>query len=305
MSKFMDRGLRKLRELRHNRAAKAVLATPPVQPREDGVIVFSMIGTRVLLPYLVAAKSLHAQLQRGRFVILDDGTLTHADKAVLDRHLGKPEILAIASVETGDCPSGGCWERLLTLLVLRRNAYVIQLDSDTVTTGPVDEVLEAIEQGRNFTLCGGVDCELQPVGCYAADPEQLGRDVHIQLLAEATLERIDAGLPHPRRYARGCAGFAGFAPGGFDRGVADAFSREASALLGRDRWRQWGSEQVMSNVIITAEDEPVLLPYARYMNFWNEAPPAGVSFIHFVGTYRYHRDAYTDATHRAIAALRA
>ena len=59
----------------------------------------------------------------------------------------------------------------------------------------------------------------------------------------------------------------------------------------------------MSNGIVSNEGEPVLLPYERFLNFWNEPVPADTSFIHFIGTYRYHGGAYLDATRRAIAAL--
>ncbi len=154
MMDLRDKILRKVREFLHLRAARGVLATPPLVPREDGVILFSMIGTKVLLPYLVAIKSLHHQLGCGRIVILDDGSLTKADKAVLAHHLGAPEIRHIAEVDTADCPRGGTWERLLTLLDMRRENYVIQLDSDTVTLGPVPEIAEAIAQRRSFTLRG-------------------------------------------------------------------------------------------------------------------------------------------------------
>ena len=147
MLMFPDRALRKLREAPHARRAGAVLDTPPAVPRDDGVVLFSMIGTKVLLPYLVAAKSLHSRLGRGRFVILDDGSLTPADRRLLDSLLGNPVIRQIASVDTGPCPRGGCWERLLTLLDLRREAYVIQLDSDTVTIGEVPEVAAAVSRG--------------------------------------------------------------------------------------------------------------------------------------------------------------
>jgi hypothetical protein len=164
MIDLADRALRKLRELQFNRDARAVLASAPVRAVDDGVILFSMIGTRVVLPYLVAAKSLHARLGRGRFAILDDGTLTEVDKDLLARHLDHPEIRSIHAVDTGAAPRGGCWERLLTLLELRRDAYVIQLDSDTVTLGPVEEITQAIAAGRNFTLRGDRDAAWLPVG---------------------------------------------------------------------------------------------------------------------------------------------
>ncbi|MBC2670699.1 hypothetical protein ACFOON_02630 [Novosphingobium piscinae] len=303
MEHLAQRLLRKLRERHFARIARGVLATPPVRARDDGVILFSMIGTRVVAPYLIAAKSFHAQLGRGRFVILDDGTLTPADRAVLARHLDHPEIRPIAAVSPGDCPRGSCWERLLVLLELRRTHYVIQLDSDTVTVGPVDEVAAAIAAGRSFTLRGDASAELQDAAHFAGDPAAMPPTSHVQALIEAGLHRIDAGLPRPLRYVRGCAGFAGFAPGGRGREVADAFSREARALLGAAKWAEWGSEQVMSNVIVANEPDPLLLPYARYMNYWAERALGPVSLVHFLGTHRYDRGCYPRVARAAIARL--
>lgn len=303
MIHLADRALRKLRELQFNRDARAVLATPPLRAADDGVVVFSMIGTRVLVPYLVAAKSLHTQLGRGRFVILDDGTLTAEDRAVLAEHLDRPEIRSIAAVNFAPCPRGGCWERLLTLLELRRDAYVIQLDSDTVTLGPVPEIAAAIEAGRDFTLLGGEDGAWLPVAAYAQDLSAVSAAAHIQARTEAAMAQLADVVGGISHYVRGCAGFAGFAPGGPGRDIADRFSQAASALLGAEAWAQWGSEQVMSNVIIANEGQPVLLPYDRYRNFWNEPVDTRAAFVHFVGTYRYHRGAYSQAARRAIAML--
>lgn len=303
MIDLADRALRKLRELQFNRDARAVLGTAPLRAADDGVVLFSMIGTRVVLPYLVAAKSLHARLGRGRFVILDDGTLTATDRAVLAHHLDRPEIRSIADVDLGACPRGGCWERLLTLLELRRDTYVIQLDSDTVTLGPVPELERAIAEGRDFTLLGGDDARWLPVDAYAEDWAALGAGAHVQAKTEAAMARLAAEVGSITHYIRGCAGFAGFAPGGKGREIADSFSTAAAALFGPEVWAQWGSEQVMSNVIIANEGEPVLLPYDRYLNFWNEPFADEAAFVHFVGTYRYHGGAYAAAARRAMAGL--
>ena len=303
MDTLADRGLRKLRELHFNRTVRAVLAAQPVRAFDDGVVIFSMIGTRVVLPYLVAAKSLHARLGRGRFAILDDGTLTAADKVLLTLHLGQPELRSISAVDVGDCPRGGCWERLLTLLELRRENYVIQLDSDTVTLGPVDEIAAAIGQGRDFTLRGEASSAWLPVASFGADYAALPPAAHVQAKIEALLPKVAAAAGGLSHYVRGCAGFAGFAPGGPGRELADAFSRAAAAQLGPEVWAQWGSEQVMSNLYIANEGEPLLLPYARYLNFWNEPIASEAAFVHFVGTFRYHRGAYAAAAQRAIAGL--
>lgn len=306
MNMVAETAIRKLRELRYLAGAREILGTAPVSARTDGVILFSMIGTRVLLPYLVAAKSLHCQLGMGSFAILDDGTLTASDREVLGHHLDSPQIFSIADIDPAPCPNGGCWERLLTLLDLRRDNYVIQLDSDTVTLGPMPEVLEAIASRRNFTLKGEAAARWMSVEEFVATPpfyDWQDPATHVQDVAEALLPQIGAGLEGQRHYVRGCAGFAGFAPGGHGAQLAKDFCTEITAMIGAQRWSIWGSEQVMSNVIIANEGEPVLLPYGRYLNFWNEPVPADAAFMHFIGTYRYHAGAYLGATRKAIAAL--
>lgn len=296
---------RKLREAQFLRDSRGVLRTPPIRAADDGLVLFSMIGTRVLLPYLVAVKSLHAQLRRGRVVILDDGTLTAGDRQVLAHHLDQPRIIPIAGVDVGPCPVGGTWERLLTILDLRRDAYVIQLDSDTVTLGPVDEVCAAIAAGRSFTLRGGWDAEVLPlteISARAREAAGPGR-VHVQSAIEQAMDRVAVPGRAELRYARGCSGFAGFAPGADGRALAEAFSAEAERLIGRARWAEWGSEQVTSSFVIANEAGALLLPYDRYLNYWDEPVGPQVPFVHFVGTHRYTRGAYATAARQVIAAL--
>lgn len=294
------------RQWRHGRDAARVLATPPAAPHDDGVVLFSMIGTRVLAPYLVAAKSLHHHLRRGRFVVMDDGTLTAEDRAILAHHLGDPVVIALADVDTGPAPRGGTWERLLAILDLRAGDYVIQLDSDTVTLGPVPEIAAAIEAGRSFTLFG--DARGAALGVVSADEFVARHPAAVDPAARAHVQgRIEAAMAEVRipglRYMRGCSGFAGFAPSTGARALAEAFTREAERLLGREKWSRWGSEQVTSNVVIANEADPVPLPYDRYTNFWNVPLGPDVAFAHFIGTYRHHGGAYREATRAAIAAL--
>jgi len=285
----------------HGRIARDVLDTPPLRPRDDGVVILSMIGTRVLLPYLLAVKSFAAALGRGRVLVLDDGTLSGADRALLDRHLGGPEVIAIGAVDTGPAPRGGTWERLLTVLDRRAADYVIQLDSDTLTLGPVPEVRAAVAAGRSFTIRGEAAAALRPATAYAAD---VAAGAHIQAAVEGAMDRLAAVALRDPLYVRGCSGFAGFARGGDGRTVAEAFSRASEALLGRDRWREWGTEQVTSNLLIANEPDPLLLPYDRYLNFWDEGLPADPALVHFVGTCRFNGRTYLDATRAVIAALR-
>ncbi|MCA1661415.1 MAG: hypothetical protein LC648_04365, partial [Novosphingobium sp.] len=126
---------------------------------------------------------------------------------------------------------------------------------------------------------------------------------HVQAAIERVLDQVAISGREGLRYVRGCSGFAGFAPSGDGRTLAELFSREAERLLGSARWAEWGSEQVTSNFVIANEPEAMLLPYERYFNFWNAGVPADARFVHFVGTYRHHGGAYAQATAQAIAAL--
>ena len=306
MKSFASRLVWHAKRLHHRRVAAAVLSTAPIQPRDDGVILFSMVGTAAVLPALVALKSLHAHLGRGRVALLDDGTLTDADRAIFAHHLGDPDITHIDAVDTGAMPTGGAWERLLHLLELRRDHYVVQVDSDTVTLGDVPEVAGAIDAARDFTLRGEANSELVDIAelraRYAgADPRRPG--LHVQEAAETALGQVQGMGDRLHRYVRGCAGFAGFSPGGPGRDLAEAFSLEMDCLIGRERWDRWGSEQVTSNVGVANGRDPLLLPYDRYCNHEDRPLPPDVRFAHFIGTCRFHGTAYRDATRASIASL--
>lgn len=289
---------------RHAAEIAGVLDTPPIEPRQDGVVIFSMIGTAALLPYLVAVKSLWRALGRGRIAILDDGTLTAQDRALLAHHCGDPEILRIDQVTIGPFPHGGCWERLLTILDRRAQEYWIQLDSDTVTLGPIPEVASAIDRNRSFILLGGADAAPgpEPIGAFGERLYPNGpEEGHVQTRIESRLATLEhrAGWD----YVRGCAGFAGFAALGAGRPLATAFLKEIKGLVGEDIG-EWGTEQVASNFLLANDPHPVALPYRRYLNYWGEPWAADAAFIHFIGTHRYDHGAYADASRTAIERLR-
>lgn len=295
---------RRIDASRHDRAVRDILDTAPIRPAGDGLVLASMIGTAVVLPYLVAVKSLWRQLRRGRIVLLDDGTLTMADKAILAHHCGDPEFIDIASVQTGEFPRGGTWERLLTILDRRDDEYWLQLDSDTVTLGPVPEVQQAIQANRSFTLLGGTDAEIGalPLPEIAARLYPNGsEDGHIQVRIESRMGEM--GRDHGWRYVRGCSGFAGFAAGNAGRRLAGAFLSEMERLVGPHDIAIWGTEQITSNFVIANEEAPVLLSATRYFNYWGEPWRENASFAHFVGTHRYDNNAYAEQSRKAIAAI--
>lgn len=291
----------------HERVCRPILETPPIRAQDDGLIIFSMMGTKVLLPYLVAIKSLWVQMRSGRIVILDDGTLTDDDKAVLNHHCDNPVILSIHDVDIDGFVRGGTWERFLSILDLRHSNYVIQLDSDTVTIGPVPELIAAIDRNQSYTLGGDPESAARGVVTvtdYTNDylrvhqPPASG-DEHVQMIMERGMEQLEDS--DRLNYIRGCSGFAGFAKDLDARSTARTFTDQYREIIGSEKLSIWGSEQFMSNLVIANEPKkPLVLSGDRYVNFWGDPWSADTSFIHFLGTHRYTGTAYADATHEAL-----
>ena len=163
-------------------ATRRVLDLPALAIRDAPLRIVSMVSHRDLRMYLVAARSLYGQLREGRFVIVNDGSLTADDMAILDRQLGGPEIVPISSIDTGPCPRGGTWERLFKIAELTQASYIIQMDSDTLTRSEISEVLGAYRANRSFTL--GTNMGQRPVTA-----EETGQLVARSALTHGYLEK--------------------------------------------------------------------------------------------------------------------
>lgn len=276
-------------------ALRRVLKTPPLRMRRDGPVLLSMLCHRDVNMYLTSFKPFYRRLGFGRAVIVNDGSLTADDREILKHHIPELEFIDIAAVDRGPCPSGGCWERLLTVVDLSANDYVIQLDADCVTAGPIDEVAEAYRANRAFTLAG----EATTVLTSALAASQRDAHRHVQAAAEIAL----GGLPDAAtvKYVRGCAGFTGFPRGGAKREDLYKLSDFMAAKLGK-RWTEWGTEQFSSNFLLANCPDVLILPWDKYMSYWGE-PVRDVAFYHFIGTYRYHGGVYTRVAKQAIAEL--
>jgi hypothetical protein len=261
---------------RHAEAVAGVLHTPPIERTTGGPAVISLIGTADVLAYLVAIKSLRHRLRRGTIAIVDDGTLTGEDRAILAHHCGDPEILPHQAVRRGPFPAGGEWAALLTILDRRAGQYWIALDPRTVTLEEVPEIEAAIASNRSFTLIGET---------ARGGPARRA-------------ERRLAVLCGTRgwRYRPGCHGLVGFAAGGTGRALAAAFCAEFSAL------GESASAAAARNLILANEIDPVLLPRPRYG--WATGTPdaATAAVLHFLDSPR-HGNGYAEAGRAAIAHL--
>src|SRR4029077_19902324 len=98
--------------------------------------------------YLVAIKPIYARLGPALITIINDGSLTSIDRTLLNEHLGDIKYLDAAKINTGRCPCGGTWERLLAILELSSDFYVLQVDADIVALGDLVAVAECVHENR-------------------------------------------------------------------------------------------------------------------------------------------------------------
>jgi hypothetical protein len=283
-----------------NWRCRHVFATPPLKcDLSSKVVIVSQLYSPDTTMYLLAAKSFARFVPPREFLIVDDG-LTEQDQQALRHHLGSVRFVRTRDVPKQATPSGGCWERLLSLSAENREHYVIQLDSDTLTISPPREVIECIAQNRTFTLgtpTGQHLVSVQEASAYAA---QHVYD-HVQSHCERMLHRMQ-GAPR-LKYVRGCAGFTGFARGELPLHGIESFARELGALIGVDRFAQWGSEQVASNLMAANAPSTLVLPVDAYP-FWKPGLATDrLALIHFFGTYRFLGGMYLRQSLRVIGEL--
>lgn len=247
--------------------------------------------------YLAAVKSFARQLPPREVHVVDDGSLTEQDRDTLRSHVPGLIFHALADYREPDLPIGGTWERLIAIARLSIDRYVIQLDADTLTLGRLDEIAAAVREGRAFSI-GTWDGQIIEPAAERADTARRHLDTshpHVQVLAEAHFDKIgQADL----KYVRGCSGFSGFAPRSGKLDFMLACSRELQRQLG-ERWQEWGSEQVMSNLVVANQPGAIVLPHPRYADC-EKMRPGETRFVHFIGTCRFRRGVYAESVRRIL-----
>ena len=273
---------------------------PLVLDSTSNLAVLSQIQHKDVLMYLLALKSFASRLMPGAVYVLNDGSLTDADVDLLKRHVPSMTFLDIGGFRSSVCPSGGCWERLLAIAELISHHYIIQLDADTLATGPLDEVRRHVEQETSFVIGTWDKQEFEPMEerCGEAKKQNPHQDSHVQIVSEANFDKL--GNYANLKYVRGCAGFSGFARGSFSKGFVEGFSQDMERVIGR-KWHTWGSEQVMSNIVVANSPKSEVLPHPKYCSCQKLAPET--VFIHFVGNCRFNNGTYARLGRREIRHL--
>ena len=74
-----------------------------------------------------------------------------------------------------------------------------------------------------------------------------------------------------------------------------------AAALG-EVWNQWGSEQVMSNIVVANAAQAAVLPHPKYCDC-SRIKTDVTAFIHFIGSCRFKHGIYQALATAAIQRL--
>lgn len=269
---------------------KGILETRPVELNGAlPLIVLSQLQHKDVLMYLAAIKSFARHVPPNAVHVVDDGSLTRKDRTLLVQHVPGVQFHALADCREPGLPTGGTWERLTAIARLSESHYVVQLDADTLTRGTIDEVAAAVRDNRAFTIGTWNDQEVETARERAEQTRARNTEsAHVQILAEAHFDRLNEtdGL----KYIRGCSGFSGFPMGPGKLELMLNLSSQMQKLIG-NKWNEWGSEQVMSNLVVANQPDALVLPHPDYTDC-KKMQPDMTRFIHFIGTCRFQDGRY-------------
>ncbi len=292
MKNICDKLKQKYYKNMFSKIASGVLDTKPIKCDETSkLIVLSMLQHSDVNMYLLAVKSFCNYISPSKVFIVADPSLTDDDILLLKKHIPSLQLVNADKVASSKCPTGGTWERLLTISDLVENNYVIQLDADTLTVGYPEDVEECIKSNKGF-LIGTEDNQIFSSLIQAskyADTLINNGATHVQVIAESYLSKV--GLMDTNKYVRGSSGFAGFPIGSFDRSVLEEFSTVYEKKLG-ELWKNWGTEQFSSNYIVSNMKDSIVLPHPKYCAPHRRIPET--LFMHFIGYVRYANSSYAD-----------
>ncbi len=292
-----------LNRYRFSRACKQIFKTPPVLADTDQpVAVLTQLQHKDVILFLVAVKTFARQVPLSKVFIINDGSLTNDDLETLLKHIPIADIYDAKQFSDPLCPTGACWERLLAIAHFIDQFFIIQLDSDTLTLSAVNEIIENIKSNTGFVIGTWDNQKIEPM---IVSSERVQKninpslDAHVQMVAEAHFSKLE-GCEN-LRYARGCAGFSGFPKQSFNKQFIIDFSIKMEKEIG-SKWREWGSEQVMSNVVVANIDKSMVLPHPKYTDCKKMKLP-DTCFIHFIGECRFSSSIYAKLAQNEIKQL--
>jgi hypothetical protein len=287
---------RNLNYFKFYRQIHRILDTPPIAYQDAPFTILSMVAGYDVQMYILAMKALYRRLGRGKISVVADGIDPKA-RDLIRKHLGPVTFIDIEDIDTGSCPRGGTWERLVYIIRNTSKEYTIQMDADILCVGPMPEVLECIEQNRAFSLSDSEGIAPRPLLDWASQPRVSDNIV-------IAFEKRAADYPDSDKlfYLRGSSGFAGFAKGAIDIPFLEDFHRNGARIMG-DRWKEWGTEQIASNFVVANSPNSLLLPVPKYLTWERHTLPEEISLLHFLGYCRFDQGLFAKFANLEIDAL--
>lgn len=265
----------------------------PIMYRYDqSVTIVSMVGSGTVNMYLVAIKSFMENFGYGSIEVINDGTLTESDIIILKKLIPNLNISSADDIKTHGCPTYISWKRLFRIQQLAEKSYVIQLDSDTVSLGPLVEIHDRVVLNQGFLIGSERWGKAVDVGLLR-DVVSQWNNTHVQPLAEINFHKMKF-FADGTKYIRACAGFAGYPKNFASINEIKELSNEIESYIGKT-WHGWGSEQTATMCLISKTKSACVLPWPYYQNFKfpqsNECIKS-MNFIHFIGSNRFDNRIY-------------
>jgi uncharacterized protein YbaR (Trm112 family) len=287
-----------------NQQIKRILDTPPIKYKEAPLTIVSMVEKLDVQMYILAVKALYRRLGRGKIVSIVDADMEQSKRDLISKHLGPVEFRHLEDLDTGTCQRGGTWERVIFCVDRTAEDYVIQIDADVLCFGPVEEVIQCVEQNRAFTIAEGIP--VQPLTAWVKHGEERKSD-HIVNTFELKAKEFPEAEKY--RYVRGSSGFAGFARGAVKRDLLETFHAGGQKVHGA-RWKEWGTEQIASNFTVANSPDSIPLPYPKYSTwepeyatFQKKGITKDMSVLHFIGAFRFDLGVFPMLANQEIDAM--
>ena len=292
--------LTELNRFYFNRTCRKLRQTKAINYKyRDDIRILTLLCHDDVDMYLLAIKSFLFNFTIGSVHVLEDGSLTAADVKLLKFHIPMVKIHHVNDVDATGFPSCNIWKRLLYSIDLSQDAYVIQLDSDTVSMKPMLDLQKIIKEERGFIIGNG------PAWGKPVEVGYLSRLIKswvsgnviddTKLAAESEVHTL-AFFQNAKYYLRGCSGFSGLPRGQINRELLLDFSQQITAAIGEPVWSSSGSEQIACSVMISRTRNPVILPWLMYQNFglpsFYKESLVTAALVHFVRKNRFKCFAY-------------
>jgi len=293
MKKIFNRFLQEINKIRFNYTAMGILNTPPIEYKYDNkVVIVSMVGHSTVNMYLIAIKSFILQFGYGSIEVINDGSLTKEDIDIVSYHVPDITFFDAVNVDTLTCPTYISWKRLLRIAELAKKSYVIQLDSDTVSSAPLVDIHNKVQENNGFLIgsdrwAAGVDVD------FLYNIVRYWKNNHVQARAEEVFKDIEF-FSDGTKYLRACAGFCGYPKNFASTSEIENLSSQIEEKIGK-KWHEWGSEQTATMCLISKTPNASVLPWPKYQNYMEPLANDSISsasFVHFIGSNRYKKRIY-------------